>query len=118
MLAMSFVCAADLSPTKENNLNKIVVAKWKEMRKITFMGVAPALLVLDTIKLESVTLGDDGLLTLVGKKDEKGNKLELTQINYFAYNVTVKTSLITNKDKSTTEVKDMIIYVGPAGKLF
>jgi hypothetical protein len=119
LFTMSFITAAETAPTKEANLNREVAVNWKSMRSITFNGINPMMLILQVEKLESVDLSESGLLSIKGKKDEKGSQLEVKQVNYFAFNVTTKTSTVTDtKTKEVKVVKDMIVYVAPAGKLF
>jgi len=119
LFTMSFITAAETAPTKEANLNREVAVNWKSMRSITFNGINPMMLILQVEKLESVDLSESGLLSIKGKKDEKGSQLEVKQVNYFAFNVTIKTSVVTDtKTKESKTVKDMVIYIAPSGKLF
>lgn len=107
MASLGAMNAADLTANEKNNCNNIVLEKWKSMDNITITGIVTASY--NKANLESIKIGPDGMLTIIGKMSIKGSQLDIYQINFFASNVTIKYTSKTDKKTGTTAVTKVML---------
>ena len=86
--SVAVMSANDLSATKENNLNKVVLERWQNVDKVVILGAVAQTYLKGEI--ESITIDGNGILTIVGKVNAKGNATDIHQVSFFTKRVMVR----------------------------